>query len=263
MKWKTIAPIVFFTLPVIGFALPRGISENPQANNKALLVGVSQGLPGLGIDIDNMKRVLGGATTGFTSTVLRENEGNVANIKKHLTSLSDSVDSRGSFLFYFTGHGARNVILAQDRTMNISEIRSALEEGRATWGPMRRLILFFDSCHSGSLLDPLFARLRVPPLGPPEYESKRMADEIYSVFSNENKRDAYWMELFVFASAGANETCEASGSGSAFTNALTAAFDQTVGKKSVADFISMTKEKTKGSHPTERLVPTALSALSM
>ena len=76
-----------------------GLPENPQGNNKALLVGVSQGLPGLSLDIDRMKAILSHPSNGFTYEILRDSEGTVSGIAKKLTELSAAVDSRGSFLF--------------------------------------------------------------------------------------------------------------------------------------------------------------------
>lgn len=245
------------------FAEPRGFGESASGNNKALLVGVAQGLPGLGIDIDNMKRILAHETNNFEVTsVLRDKDAPVANIAKYLTQGASAVDSRGSFLFYFTGHGAKNVILAQDRTMQISEIRKALEDGRKDWGPMRRLVLFFDSCHSGSLLDPVY-HFPFAFFDESLWQTKLFVDALEEEFSPRKNRDTYWSELFILASALASETCEASGQGSAFTNALTKAFDATVKSGTIADFIAKTKQGTSGSHPIERLVPPSLGALKL
>lgn len=240
-----------------------GLPENPQGSNKALLVGVSQGLPGLSYDIDKMKAILSHPANGFSFEILRDSQGTVANIAKKLTELSEAVDSRGSFLFYFTGHGNKNVVLAQDRTMKITEIRTALEEGRKDWGPMQRLVMMFDSCYSGSLLNPLALPFsEFPPLLAVNH-SADMADALFEAFSPTRNRDTYWQKLFVVASASANETCEASGTGSAFTNALAKAFDQTIETGVVSEFISKTKSGTKGSHPTERLEPATINQEKM
>lgn len=250
---------IVFCLLGICLVARAGIPENPQGFNKALLVGVSQGLPGLNYDIDRMKAILTHPANGFTVETLRDSQADVSDIAQKLTEMSDAVDSRGSFLFYFTGHGNKNVVLAQDRTMKITEIRAALEEGRKNWGPMERLILFFDSCFSGTLLNPLEL---VPQLFP-ENASNEMADALYDEFSPTRNRDAYWQKLFVVASTNSNETCEASEDGSAFTSALNDAFQATINSGSVADFIAKTKSGTQGSHPTERLEPKEISQEKM
>lgn len=253
---------VMLCLAVAGVATAnsRGIPENPNANNAALLIPVSHGLPGLGIDIENMKRILGHEANNFAVTALKDKEGTVSRIATELTRHADSVDSRGTLFFYFTGHGGRGIISAQDRTMRISEIRAAVEEGRKNWGPLKRLVMFFDSCHSGSLLDPLRPWSWLDNGG---FSSQILADSIFEGMSvDENGREStYWSSLFVFASARADETCQASGAGSAFTLGVKKGWDKVLAAKgTVGDFVKATQQGTSGSHPVARFEPASLES---
>ena len=254
--------LVFHALTT--FAAERGLSENVAANNAALLVSVSKGLPGLDIDIAHLKTILAHQSNQFLPpTVLRENDGTTTKISEQLTKLADSVDSRGTLFFYFTGHGAKGLIQVQDRTMKIGEIRKAIEDGRKTWGPLSRLVMMFDSCHSGSLLDPVRGSLPVFSFERPELASSQFLDEVYEEMTKPNREGElpsnYWKNLFVFASARADETCDASGSGSAFTIGLKKGFDKAIATNgTLGELVAVTKAETKGSHPMARFDPASL-----
>jgi len=242
---KRFAILLCTILPALASAAERGFSDNASANNQALLVAVSHGLPGLNIDLTNMQTILSHGVNQFTPTILNESEGTVSKISAKLTELSKAVDSRGTLFFYFTGHGAKGLIQVKDRTMKIAEIRSAIEAGRVEWGPLKRLVLFFDSCHSGSLLDPLRA-------------SQQLADEVYEALSRPGFRN-YWANLFVFASARADETCDASAQGSAFTLGVKKGWDKTMAANgTLGDFVKASAQATTGSHPGARFDPASL-----
>jgi hypothetical protein len=149
-------------------------------------------------------------------------------------------------------------ILAQDRVMQISEIKEAISRGREDMPPIARLVLMFDSCFSGSLLD----GLRMAPSFNIELASQNFADEVVKAFTpTERENSSYWKNLFVFASSQANETSDATSDGSTFTLALKKGFDETLTRNgTIGEWVEKTKEYTHRHHPVERLVPANLSS---
>lgn len=137
--------------------------------------------------------------------------------------------------------------------MKISEIRQAVEKGREGLGPISRLVMIFDSCYSGSLVDPLRKLLS------PIYEQNEAADFVENImeeFKDVSRDSTYWNSLFVFASSRSNETSNAGSSGSEFTVALNRGFAETLNSDgTMADWVSKTKEYTQGHHPVERFSP--------
>lgn len=236
----------------------RGLVESAESRNNALLVGVSHGLPGLDIDLENVKLMAEHPSYRYDVRLLTENDGTVENIARDLTAYSRDVDEKGTFLFYFTGHGNVGVICPSDRDMTVEEIRDALVAGREGLTPLSRLVLVFDSCHSGSLAGPLkHIGAHIAALG----AAPSLADRIVRALAAVNRGGEYWEKLMVIASAQPDETCLASPSGSYFTNGLKEAFDETVTSQgTVGDLVRLAVEKTYGSTPMARLVPESLGA---
>jgi hypothetical protein len=263
MRYPFVAAALAALWPAYASAL--GLVEYPAGRNKALIVGVGHGLPGIPKDMGYAKHMATHAAYQFAVTELGEHEGTVANIKANLTEMGKTTFMDGTLFFYFSGHGGRGTIYPKDRTMSIKEIREALEAGRAEWGPLARLVLMFDSCHSGSLLDPVrdflpgLAALSVDE-NRDRMESELFADEVTREMVAMNRgRSAYWNKLFVFASSLANELSSAGSNGSMFTVALDKAFREISGTRAtIADLISKTQKYTSGHHPVARLVPDEL-----
>jgi hypothetical protein len=138
--------------------------------------------------------------------------------------------------------------------MTVQEIRAALEKGRQGAGPMKRLVIVYDSCHSGSMLDPMNL---MPRLSDADW-SARVADGLVQAFAG--NRDGYWQKLMVIASSRADETSLASSSGSIFTLAFKKAFEESMAdNSSVGTFIERAQKYTEGHHPVARLVPDSLA----
>lgn len=241
-------------------AVHRGLVNNADATNISFAVGVSHGLPGIDIDVNNIVAMGADPAFKFQPTTLMESAGTVEGIRKGLTAQSGQVGPGGTFLFYFSGHGNVGIIHAQDRTMHIREIRDAIVEGRKGKGPVERLVLIFDSCFSGSLLDPVRRYLRLP-----EFTNDREASEAYAqrvvreMTRDLRNADEYWKNLIVFASSRGDETSLAGDDGSVFTNAFKKAFQETMtANASLGEFIRKTQTYTVGHHPVARLVPSTL-----
>jgi hypothetical protein len=249
-----------FALTTSVFADSRGLSSDPNARNTALLVSSSHGLPGLEYDIDNLEEMALNAHSGFTVEKVVNGKATVSKIASELTHLADSSDGNASHLFYFTGHGGRGTILAEDRAMKIDEIKKALVKGRELWGPMARLTFIVDSCHSGSLIDPMRSLKTMDFLNSPQVVAQEMVDEIVQGLAPTRAESPLFRSLFAFVSARADETCLAGSNGSAFTVAMKNAWNKAVDQKlTVKQFIDETAKGTKGSHPTARLVPAQLA----
>lgn len=242
------------------FADTRGFSENSKARNTALLVSAANGLPGLDYDIDNVEEMTDNKASGFSVERLENGKATVARISEQLVLLTDSSDAQATHLFYFTGHGGRGTILAEDRSMKFDEIKAALLKGRQQWGPMARLTFMLDSCYSGSLIDPLRSAKPMAFLDSPQVVAQEMVDSLVEELSPKRGENPLYKSLFAFVSASSNETCLAGNKGSAFTVALKSAWDKALSENyTIEKFITETQKATKGSHPTARLVPSSLA----
>lgn len=245
------------------FASERGFVETPGGYNKALLVSVGHGLSGLDIDIKNVKEMVTNPGYGFTYSELHEDQARVADVKKALTQ--GAQDARdGSFLFYYTGHGGVGTLWLQDKSIQVEEIRKALEDGRASAGPLKRLVLIYDSCHAGSMMDPM----RLGGFGGIQDEAVRnsmVADQLVAEFTKPTRSGAaYWDKLMVIASSRADENSLASSAGSIFTIAMKKAYDEVMKTNdTVGKFIELSQKYTQGHHPVARLVPANLSGEKM
>lgn len=239
----------------------RGWVENPLGANQALIVGVAKNLPGIDIDVRNVNQMATHADYQFSAILLQNSQGTTSRISAELRKLSGQASADGTLMFYFSGHGNRGLIQVQDRTMRVSEIRSAIEKGRNGMGPLRRLILFFDSCYSGTLLDP-FRNLLKPGSFDEKTESALLTEEVAREMTRPSRNGEsrnYWEDLFVFAACRANETSLASGKGSIFTLAMKRAFEESMTQNlTMGEFVQKTQAYTQGHHPVARLVPVDL-----
>lgn len=254
--------ILFFASLVCGLQSSIAIENrelviDPAAKNRMLLVGVSKGLPGIDKDLNMMEAIGTNSAYSFVPTRLWNSQGTVANVAEKLTQLSSEVDEKGTVFFYYSGHGSPGSISLSDRSMKISQIRGALEQGVLSNGPLARLVLMFDSCYSGSLVDPL--RKMMAPLSD-QAEAVSFADKVVKEFTMDSRASDYWKSLFVFASSRSNETSNAGSAGSEFTVALNKAFGDVVKSKgTLAEWVSKTKNYTQGHHPVERFSPQDLA----
>ena len=269
----------FSLLSLFGFALafsafatdPRGLVDSTGGKNELLLSGVSHGLPGIDLDTQNVERMASHAAYKFHPNHADEAQGTSSNVAAELTRLSEAVGNDGTLFFYFSGHGSPGSLYMQDGSMSISKIRKALETGRAKLGPMQRLVMMFDSCYSGSLLDPVRDVLPLGQIFRPEIASELFADEAFRQLTPSRANDdgdvgeeppiEYWKKLFVFASSRADETSLAGETGSVFTVALGKAYDEVIeSNATLGDWVKKTQEYTVGHHPVARFAPATLEA---
>lgn len=243
-------------------ANPQGLVDSADGKNEVLLVGVSHGLPGIDLDVKNVERMASNPAYKFHPNYLEEEKGTGANTLAELTRLSEAVGYDGSLFFYFSGHGSPGSLYMQDGSMTIAKARKAMEAGREKLGPMKRLVMMFDSCYSGSLLDPVRDILPLNQVYSERIANAMFADEAFRQLSpsrEEGPAAEYWQKLFVFASSRADETSLAGSDGSVFTVALGNGFDQTLESKgTLGAWVTKTQELTKGHHPVARFAPKEL-----
>jgi len=243
-------------------ANPQGLVDSAEGKNEVLLVGVSHGLPGIDLDIKNVERIASNPAYKFHPSYLEEEKGTGANTIAELTRVSESVGYDGTMFFYYSGHGSPGSLYLQDGSLTIAKMRKAMEAGRAKLGPMKRLVMMFDSCYSGSLLDPVRNILPLNQMYDGRIANAIMADEAIRQLSpsrEEGPAAEYWKSLFVFASSRADETSLAGDDGSVFTVALGNGFDQTLESKgTLGAWVTKTQELTKGHHPVARFAPAEL-----
>jgi hypothetical protein len=239
-----------------------GLVEDPDpagGTNQALLVAVGHGLPGLDIDIANLEKIVTAPVYSFEPTVLNEAQGTSTDIEENLETLSRDTGS-GTLLFYFTGHGNVGSIYPYDGTMKITRIRDAIQRGRQGAGPLNRLVMIYDACHSGTFLDPF--RKAFPPnrLGAEAYSAFFIDNVMQDLGGNERSEERYFKNLFILASTEPDETCLASPDGSYFTNALMSAYEEVMSTNgTLRELYEKTKAKTVGSTPTARFTPASLA----
>jgi len=251
------ALIVIHALIQDSALLAVGFVEYSDGNNESLIVGVGHGLEGIDIDVDNLNQLANHSAYRFKTITLEETAGTTTAISYNLTRLAEKAGATGTLFFYFSGHGNVGIIWPQDKTMHIQEIRAAVEKGRQSMGPLKRLVMMFDTCYAGSLLDPLRQLFALS--FDPAVQSALFADSVIQGMVPEQREKAYWEKLLVFASSRADETSLASPDGSIYTLAMMRAFRETAQEKgSIGKFQTRSEQYTDDHHPVARFVPASL-----
>ncbi len=147
-----------------------------EARPRALLIGVADvphnELPGIDLDIDNMKKVA--EVMGFADSdikVLFNSQATYANVHQALTTwVRNGVGPQDRVLIYFSGHGTRvpdpeNLGGGVDDALVLHDVERVRVQGHATlknvligheFGaalaaiPSRDILVLVDACHSGS-----------------------------------------------------------------------------------------------------------------
>ena len=156
---------------LVAYAATVLLAGAAHAASRALLVGVgdvrNHPLPGIDVDIDNMKKIA--LTMGFEPQnikVLFDEQATSANVHAALSSwIREGVDPSDRVLIYFSTHGTRvadaqsvngvdDAIVMHDTEPAKGRLRNVLlgrELGAAiTASPSRNVLVLVDACHSGS-----------------------------------------------------------------------------------------------------------------
>lgn len=124
------------------------------SNITALLTGVCMypavGYPALPLcanDVQAVKKALiAGLNVSESSIMVCGHHGTVTT-KDLITGLYSSIsgtDNEDTFIFYFSGHGGKNVLALSDGNLNLQSLIDVIEKI-----PAKNKIIILDSCHSG------------------------------------------------------------------------------------------------------------------
>lgn len=131
-----------------------------KANRAVLFIGNADNIPGVFQDPPNLERALTNPQYNFNFKVTRadrpmtvdEIKAGAAQAAKDMVDGNDR-DAKGTYFFYFSGHGAENgELLAADRTFYFKEVADAIKKARGNRA-FKRLVIFVDACFSGNLVD--------------------------------------------------------------------------------------------------------------
>jgi len=231
-----------------------GFVQGHHAKNTGLIVSVGHGLPGLEYDVEMAESVMNHASYKFGITKIEEEDGTKESVAEALTKMSEDAGDGGTAFFYYTGHGSPDSLYLYDGSLTSDKIRGAVALGREGRSPLARLVMIFDSCFSGSLLDPM-RTMKMTMLE----ERSSLISFVNSMTETMSRGETYWDSLMVIASSRADQTSAASPEGSIFTLAMKQAFDEVAESRgTVGTFFDKAKEYTKHHEPVARFVPESL-----
>lgn len=127
-----------------------GLAHSEDGHNVAVLMGAPNGLPGVATDIREVDLLFRDdeMNLGFNE-VIKDDRASTRDI---FTKTAQAAANADTLLWYFSGHGSRGVLLAEDRSFRFSEVADAVMSARNE-KPLERLIVLIDSCYSGSFVD--------------------------------------------------------------------------------------------------------------
>lgn len=124
------------------------------SNITALLTGVCMypavGYPALPLcanDVQAVKKALIAGLNVSESSIMVCGHHGTATTKDLITGLYSSIsgtDNEDTFIFYFSGHGGKNVLALSDGNLNLQSLIDVIEKI-----PAKNKIIILDSCHSG------------------------------------------------------------------------------------------------------------------
>lgn len=199
----------------------KGLAHSDEGNNVAVLIGAPNGLPGVPTDIRELDVLFRSSelNLGFDD-VVKDDKATTRDIFSKTAEASVGADT---LFWYFSGHGNRGVMLAEDRSFTFSEVAEAIIEARES-RPLARLVVMIDSCYSGSFVD---GRTPIIPSAQTGIRSKCMpmtgvADAEDPLAELSRFEGSLFDQAFVLTSSTKNETSADLGRsrGGAFTWAL-------------------------------------------
>lgn len=125
-----------------------GIGAGGGEKNVAVLIGAPNGLGGVPTDITKLTELFADPT--YKLQVVSDNN---ATVRELLDLTKAQAADADSMLWYFSGHGNDGVMLADDRTFTFNEVAAVIREARGPNKPLHRLLVFIDSCLSGSFVN--------------------------------------------------------------------------------------------------------------
>jgi hypothetical protein len=201
--------------------------------NVAVLIGSPNGLPGVPTDIRELTELLDKPDFHFRTVAVND-----ATTEDIFATVKEEAADADSFLFYFSGHGNRGVMLAEDRTFTFNEVVDAVKEVRQT--PFERMLVLIDSCYSGSfVVDGDDAIVTEP--------GSETGSHLEALYGQLGASPSLYQQAFVFSAAKDNETSLDLGAakGGAFTYKFRTTVEEFMQDKPMATFREVATEVSK------------------
>lgn len=244
----------------------RGLSKPGSSGNVALVFGASNGLPGIDLDLSNMKTVLADSSAHYNFDVTQKLDVSPEDLIATTKEFAPQVSDGGTLFWYFSGHGGGGTLLAEGGSVAFATVTKAIKSVRTK--PLSRFVVFIDTCNNGDLANDPDAIKSVPASsittdGKIDHDklAQATADAIVDAADKDSTEgtDKLYDELFVMTSSSEYESSSAGSNGSAFTVSVAGAFsDLKNGQATLGDFAKLVKEKTvdrAGHTPQYRAAP--------
>lgn len=246
----------------------RDLAFDSSAKNIALLFGAPNGLPGIGDDLNQMKKVLEDSSAGNAFEVIVINEATKEKILEATRDAAVRVGQNGTLFWYFSGHGAQDgTLMTIGGMLPFSQVTDAIKASRDT--PVKRMFAFFDSCFSGQMVDG-GAVVKGETLA--GSAMLKEAAESYAQSAADTFHDSgpiavmapnAYEQLIVMSASQRSETSLATSAGSMFTNSVANVFRDFKKSKpgaTIGDFLTAvsadTRQSSGGHHtPAYRVMP--------
>ena len=218
-----------------GISIPsmtKGVSDK----REALIVGVSdyakdnQDLNGIDKDVEKMNQLF--LNLGFHVTILKDHES--MHLLDNLTNYANSLNSKDTFAFYYTGHGSHKKDQNNDESDGQDETL-VLSDGRVNkhliddilyqkFNDIKaKKLVFFDSCHSGTAFRSLNGKTQTKSMKPEEVTQSFQLSSSKGISIGDDTISKQG-EFVVFSSSQDTEESLATPTGSLFTNAISEVF---------------------------------------
>ncbi|MCH9739248.1 MAG: caspase family protein [Epsilonproteobacteria bacterium] len=228
-------------------------SKSADTQKVALVVGISNyagdraDLGGIERDVDKMKRLF--QNWGFDVKVLYNEDS--MQIVDHLSQYGNSLNSEDFFAFYYSGHGSHKRDQNGDEADNNDETL-VLSDGKVNKhliddilyakfnGIKAKKMVFFDSCHSGTVFRSLNGKTQSKTIRPEDVTKSFAVSKGMKVEDTISKESDY----VVLSSSQDHEESLATPTGSLFTNAVYEVFsDSSAQHKSFNDINDVLTQK--------------------
>jgi len=211
-----------------------GLGYDGGGNNRAVLIGAPNGLAGVPTDIRELNTLFSKPEYHFNVAI----DAN-ASTSEIFDLVKQEAREADSFLFYFSGHGNRGILLADDRSFTFREVIAAIAEVRTE--PFDRLIVMLDSCLSGSFVDGNGDAIVTEPDS--ETGSHPLIAETIEEPLQEQANTLY-KQAFIFSASKQNENSQDLGSarGGSFTYTFRQTVEKFTTEKPLATFRDLATE---------------------
>jgi len=245
-------------LPIVLIASAFTTLNATQLEKKeALVVGVSDyagtnsDLNGIDRDVEKMKNLF--QTWGFHVTLLYNKES--MKIVDYLDKYGDNLTAKDTFAFYYSGHGSHKKDTShdeadgQDETLVLSDgvVNKHLIDDilYAKFNNIKaKKIVFFDSCHSGTVFRSLGSKTQAKTIKPEDVLESFQMTSTRGISMGGKKESIEKGDFVVFSSSRDTEESLATPTGSLFTNSISEVFsDGSLKDKSLQEVSKVVEQK--------------------